>query len=59
VKETWQLVEQQHGVWWAYQGELPSSEAFQIARQDDGWAEHVRPDICCGEALSVTAKVLI
>jgi hypothetical protein len=28
VKETWQLVEQ-HGVWWAYQGELPPPEAFQ------------------------------
>ena len=29
MKETWQLVEQQHGVWWAYQGKLPPSEAFQ------------------------------
>jgi hypothetical protein len=28
VKETWQLVEQ-HGLWWAYKGELPPSEAFQ------------------------------
>ena len=28
MKETWQLVEQ-HGVWWAYQGELPPPEAFQ------------------------------
>ena len=27
MKETWQLVEQQHGVWWAYQGKLPPSEA--------------------------------
>jgi hypothetical protein len=28
VKETWQLVEQ-HGLWWAYKGELPPPEAFQ------------------------------
>jgi hypothetical protein len=27
-KETWQLVEQ-HGLWWAYEGELPPLEAFQ------------------------------
>ena len=28
MKETWQLVEQ-HGLWWAYKGELPPPEAFQ------------------------------
>jgi hypothetical protein len=28
VKETWQLV-QQHGLWWAYKGEPPPSEAFE------------------------------
>jgi len=28
VKKTWQLVEQ-HGLWWAYEGELPPPEAFQ------------------------------
>src|SRR5262245_19808242 len=27
VKQTWQLVEQ-HGCWWAYEGELPPPEAF-------------------------------
>ena len=27
-KKTWQLVEQ-HGLWWAYDGELPPPEAFQ------------------------------
>jgi hypothetical protein len=25
---TWQLVEQ-HGLWWAYQGDMPSPEAFR------------------------------
>jgi hypothetical protein len=28
VKETWQVIEQ-HGIWWAYKGELPPPEAFQ------------------------------
>jgi hypothetical protein len=28
VKNTWQLVEH-HGVWWAYEGELPPPDAFQ------------------------------
>jgi hypothetical protein len=28
VKKTWQLVEQ-HGLWWAYEGELPPPEAFR------------------------------
>jgi hypothetical protein len=28
AKKTWQLVEQ-YGLWWAYEGELPSPEAFQ------------------------------
>jgi hypothetical protein len=28
VNKTWQLVEQ-HGLWWAYEGELPPPEAFQ------------------------------
>jgi hypothetical protein len=28
AKNNWQLVEK-HGVWWAYQGELPPPEAFQ------------------------------
>jgi hypothetical protein len=27
-KRNWQLVEL-HGLWWAYQGEMPSPEAFQ------------------------------
>jgi hypothetical protein len=27
VNKTWQLVEQ-HGCWWAYEGELPPPEAF-------------------------------
>jgi hypothetical protein len=27
VNKTWHLVEQ-HGCWWAYEGELPSPEAF-------------------------------
>jgi hypothetical protein len=27
VKKTWQFVEQ-HGCWWAYEGELPPPEAF-------------------------------
>src|SRR5262245_2017022 len=28
ANKTWQLVEQ-HGLWWAYQGDMPSPEAFQ------------------------------
>jgi hypothetical protein len=28
VKKTWQLTEQ-HGLWWAYEGELPPPEAFR------------------------------
>ena len=28
VAKTWQIVEQ-HGLWWAYEGELPPLEAFQ------------------------------
>ena len=28
VKNTWQLVEH-HGLWWAYEGELPPPDAFQ------------------------------
>jgi hypothetical protein len=28
VKKTWQLAEQ-HGLWWAYEGDLPPPEAFQ------------------------------
>ena len=29
MKETWQLVEQ-HGLWWAYKGELPPPEAYRL-----------------------------
>ena len=28
VKKSWQLAEQ-HGLWWAYEGDLPPPEAFQ------------------------------
>ena len=28
VKKSWQLTEQ-HGLWWAYEGDLPPPEAFQ------------------------------
>jgi hypothetical protein len=28
VKKTWQLVEQ-HGLWWAHEGDLPPAEAFK------------------------------
>ena len=28
VKKSWQLAEQ-HGLWWAYEGNLPPPEAFQ------------------------------
>jgi hypothetical protein len=28
LKNSWQLVEH-HGLWWAYDGELPPPEAFQ------------------------------
>ena len=28
VKKSWQLA-QQHGLWWAYEGDLPPPEAFQ------------------------------
>jgi hypothetical protein len=28
VRKIWQLTEQ-HGLWWAYEGELPPPEAFQ------------------------------
>jgi hypothetical protein len=28
AKNTWQVVEQ-HGLWWAYEGELPPPDAFQ------------------------------
>ena len=28
VKNTWQLAEH-HGLWWAYEGELPRPDAFQ------------------------------
>ena len=31
-KKTWQLVEQ-HGLWCAYEGELPAPEAFQTHRR--------------------------
>ena len=36
VKKTWQLAEQ-HGLWWAYEGDLPPPEAFQT----HGRARHV------------------
>jgi hypothetical protein len=29
---TWHLTEQ-HGLWWAYEGELPASDAFQTHRR--------------------------
>jgi hypothetical protein len=32
VNKTWQLVEQ-HGCWWAYEGELPPPEAFTTHRR--------------------------
>src|SRR5262245_4007991 len=28
VKNSWQFVEQ-HGLWWAYEGDMPSPEAFR------------------------------
>jgi hypothetical protein len=28
TNKTWQLVEQ-HGLWWAYQGDMPPPEAFR------------------------------
>ena len=36
VKKSWQLAEQ-HGLWWAYEGDLPPPEAFQT----HGRARHV------------------
>jgi hypothetical protein len=36
VNKTWQLVEQ-HGCWWAYEGELPPPEAFTT----HGRARHI------------------
>ena len=35
-KKSWQLAEQ-HGLWWAYEGDLPPPEAFQT----HGRARHV------------------
>ena len=32
VNKTWHLVEQ-HGCWWAYEGELPPAEAFTTHRR--------------------------
>jgi hypothetical protein len=32
VNKTWHLVEQ-HGCWWAYEGELPRQEAFTTHRR--------------------------
>jgi hypothetical protein len=32
VNKTWHLVEQ-HGCWWAYEGELPPPEAFTTHRR--------------------------
>ena len=52
MKETWQLVEQ-HGVWWAYQGELPPPEAFQT----HGRPPH--PPILGPFASRVTAEALM
>ena len=28
LRKTWKIIEQ-HGLWWAYEGELPPLEAFQ------------------------------
>jgi hypothetical protein len=33
VEKGWELVEL-HGLWWAYRGELPPPEAFQVRRPE-------------------------
>jgi hypothetical protein len=53
VKKSWQLAEQ-HGLWWAYEGDLPPPEAFQThgRPRQYRYLGHTRPAQlrrrCCG-----------